>query len=282
MTDYNGPGERSDGDWSTVPVVRDRQSASERLARMYPDLEQRDPQRWAAEIDEMLDDRDHIFWYRERRLLEMPVGGTGWTRPWALRAGEDGLYWLLDEAYRPGDERPEGTAQLKLTRHALEFEVWWPAGGGQIERPHPTEEGKPRLPVRVVHGAPALPSRPRRPEMTGDQVETVRMMSALANRRETLMTLSATELAAALDAARPAHDTISMSMLSEAAFAFAERSQAVRIALGVLDRARVGHARSDVDGQYSDRAWDVVVAAGRRLAEVLRPLGDLRVERELG
>jgi hypothetical protein len=97
--------------------------------------------------------------------------------------------------------------------------------------------------------------------------------------RMTLKDATATELADDLDLMNGCpHDTEGLSQLSDAATAFSGLSPHIVQAQRDLTEARRSHIRSFRDGSYSEAAWQGATDAAHHLADLLRSLGDVRVQ----
>jgi hypothetical protein len=97
--------------------------------------------------------------------------------------------------------------------------------------------------------------------------------------RMSLRDATATELADDLDLMNGCpHDIEGLSQLSDAASAFSGLSPYIVQAQRDLTESRRGHIRSFRDGSYSEAAWQDAVDAAHHLADLLRPLGDVRVQ----
>ncbi|MER7280550.1 hypothetical protein ABT369_39535 [Dactylosporangium sp. NPDC000244] len=100
-----------------------------------------------------------------------------------------------------------------------------------------------------------------------------------------LKDMTAAELAyylGALEQPGSRHSTGSASMLDEATMAFGSMSPQVAEAHAAFAQARQVHQssiRTSTSGDYSDEAWDSLVAAANNLATQLGALGDARVAR---
>lgn len=92
--------------------------------------------------------------------------------------------------------------------------------------------------------------------------------------------LTAVQLADALDDMHNfPHNTGGLSMLDEATTAYRHIASNLEAAQLAFARARDAHKRSAVGDGYSDDAWQAAMEAGRRLAVLLRELGDFRIDR---
>ena len=90
---------------------------------------------------------------------------------------------------------------------------------------------------------------------------------------------SAAELAGMLDDVhRFPHRTGALSMLDEAALAFAVEYPELDEAHQEFARARERHTQA-LPGPEQDTAWTAAVTAAQGLARVLRPLGAARIDR---
>lgn len=77
------------------------------------------------------------------------------------------------------------------------------------------------------------------------------------------------------------HNTGGLSMLDEATLAFGRESDQIRQAQHAFSLARHAHKRSwdTAAQQYGDQAWEEAIDAARRLATLLRGLGDTCIAR---
>lgn len=97
-----------------------------------------------------------------------------------------------------------------------------------------------------------------------------------------LMDKTAAELADALDAMEYfPHNTAGLSMLDEATLAFRAKSVELDEAQQAFVEARFAHkdSYSLTSDYYSDESWQLAMQAARRLAALLRKLGDVRIAR---
>jgi len=93
---------------------------------------------------------------------------------------------------------------------------------------------------------------------------------------------TAEELANMLEAmSRHPHNTGGLSMLDEATLAFGNKDPKIREAQQDFSTARHRHHRSwNTQAQsYSDELWESALDCARKLATLLRPLGDTRITR---
>jgi hypothetical protein len=97
--------------------------------------------------------------------------------------------------------------------------------------------------------------------------------------RMTLKDATAAELADDLDLmAGCPHDTEGLWQLSAAAGAFNGLSPHIVQGQQDLTEARRTHIRSFRDGSYSETAWQSAIDAAHHLADLLRPLGEVRIQ----
>lgn len=93
---------------------------------------------------------------------------------------------------------------------------------------------------------------------------------------------TAEELANMLEGmSRHSHNTGGLSMLDEATLAFGRKSPKIMEAQQIFSTARHLHHRSwSTERQnYSDKLWRDAMESARGLADLLRPLGDMRIAR---
>ncbi len=97
--------------------------------------------------------------------------------------------------------------------------------------------------------------------------------------RMTLREATAGELADDLDMiAGCPHDAEGLWQLSDAAGAFSTLSPPIGQGQRDLTEARRTHIRSFRGGSYSETAWQDAIDAAHHLADLLRPLGEVRVQ----